>query len=204
MPPDNPFNLDRRNAVITGGGGRIGGAIAHRLAGAGSYRRAGRHQREQPDFDHRKHHQSRRSFALGRRGRIQPGGRQRGCERSPDQGPPGRHSRQQCGPGIPHVPRGCQLRRMVRHFSAQLDGLFPHGPGRGPAHDRAGHPGGDRDDQLDVLVGGDGAREFCLQHLQGRGQPAGTRAGARMGLFRYPRQRHRTLPGGQRRQWTSC
>ena len=36
MPPDNPFNLDRRNAVITGGGGRIGGAIAHRLAAQGA------------------------------------------------------------------------------------------------------------------------------------------------------------------------
>jgi NAD(P)-dependent dehydrogenase (short-subunit alcohol dehydrogenase family) len=36
MAPDNPFSLDGRNAVITGGGGRIGGAIAHRLAALGA------------------------------------------------------------------------------------------------------------------------------------------------------------------------
>jgi NAD(P)-dependent dehydrogenase (short-subunit alcohol dehydrogenase family) len=34
--PDNPFNLDGRNAVITGGGGNIGGAIAGRLSAQGA------------------------------------------------------------------------------------------------------------------------------------------------------------------------
>jgi NAD(P)-dependent dehydrogenase (short-subunit alcohol dehydrogenase family) len=36
MALDNPFILDGRNAVITGGGGRIGGAIAHRLTAQGA------------------------------------------------------------------------------------------------------------------------------------------------------------------------
>ncbi len=36
MAPDNPFNLDGRNAVITGGAGNIGGAIARRLVAQGA------------------------------------------------------------------------------------------------------------------------------------------------------------------------
>ncbi len=36
MAIDNPFVLDGRTAVITGGGGRIGGAIAHRLSAQGA------------------------------------------------------------------------------------------------------------------------------------------------------------------------
>jgi NAD(P)-dependent dehydrogenase (short-subunit alcohol dehydrogenase family) len=36
MVSDNPFDLHGRNAVITGGGGRIGGAIAHRMAALGA------------------------------------------------------------------------------------------------------------------------------------------------------------------------
>ena len=36
MAIDNPFVLDGRTAVITGGGGRIGGAIAHRLTAQGA------------------------------------------------------------------------------------------------------------------------------------------------------------------------
>jgi NAD(P)-dependent dehydrogenase (short-subunit alcohol dehydrogenase family) len=36
MSPSNLFSLEGRNAVITGGGGRIGGAIAHRLAAQGA------------------------------------------------------------------------------------------------------------------------------------------------------------------------
>jgi NAD(P)-dependent dehydrogenase (short-subunit alcohol dehydrogenase family) len=36
VEPGNLFSLEARNAVITGGGGRIGGAIAHRLAAQGA------------------------------------------------------------------------------------------------------------------------------------------------------------------------
>jgi NAD(P)-dependent dehydrogenase (short-subunit alcohol dehydrogenase family) len=36
MPPDNPFSLIGKKAVVTGGGGRIGGAIARGMAGQGA------------------------------------------------------------------------------------------------------------------------------------------------------------------------
>lgn len=36
MTPDNPFNLNGRNALITGGGGLIGSAIARRLCAQGA------------------------------------------------------------------------------------------------------------------------------------------------------------------------
>ena len=109
MAIDNPFALDGRTAVITGGGGRIGGAIAHRLTAQGA---------TVVLVDVNPDSLASTTESIAKAGGIShsvlgdvssPDGIGAIIERGPGQGLTGRHSRQQRRPRLPHFPRRPRL-----------------------------------------------------------------------------------------------